>query len=63
MTEPATQTPCSCQSVRGNPDSNVAHVPSLAAPEQGGATGRQGGVRHPGAGAVSLSGCGVGGGV
>lgn len=43
MTEPATQTSCSCQSVRGNPDSKVAHIPSLAASEQGGGWGGVGG--------------------
>lgn len=74
MTEPATQslqTSCFCQSVRGNPDSNVAHIPCLAASEQGGEPGHRGGVRDPGAGAnvpqpnrvCIFSGFGVGGGV
>lgn len=56
MTEPATQslqTSCFCQSVRGNPDSNVAHIPCLAASEQGTEPGHRGGVRDPGAGANS----------
>lgn len=55
MTEPATgslRASCFCQSVRGNPESTVAHIPCLAASEQGGEPGHRGRVRDPGAGAA-----------
>lgn len=63
-------TSCFCQSVRGNPDSNVARIPCLATSEQGGESGYLGHIRDLGSwgcqhptqiGSVLLGGCGAGG--